>query len=560
MKTHHYITLIPEICYQHGVQQAVISPGSRSAPLTLAFSRHPHIHCHTVVDERSAAYLALGMAQQSQSPVVLICTSGTAALNYAPAIAEAFYQQVPLLVLTADRPGDWLDQRDGQTIRQTKLYGPHVKTSATWPVDLNHSDARWFAVRILSDLLINAKQQASGPVHLNVPLREPLYPEPGELPGLPEKFNIIQAPLCQSIVSESAWPALIDNFQNAQSILLLSGQLTPQPALAEAVIALAKKSGSVILAELLSNLSPTESVCQLSDRSAASWSAEPPELLISFGQSVLSKKLKKLIRQYPPRQHWHIEAGADIADTFQSMTQRISADPVCFFHTLQKKIKPQALNPVAKRWQMAHQANQHFIQACFKQQPYSEAEAVAQLIQAMPPATSLHLANSLSVRYACLLGIAPPQGAVWANRGTSGIDGCLATAIGHSLLSDKLHLLIIGDMAFQYGRNALWLEKIPSNLRIVVLNNGGGRIFEMLDDCAKQPECEEYFVTRQQLNCQQIALEYALAYQRVTTRQAGLQAAKWLAENATQARLVEICLAPEDNKRVYLALKHAHDT
>ena len=174
------ITHLVSICAKSGISQAILSPGSRCAPLTLAFIRHPTIHCRTISDERSAAFMALGMAQQLNKPVVLVCTSGSAALNYGPAIAEAFYQQVPLLVLTADRPAEWIDQWDGQTIRQQNVYGQHVKGSFSFPDDASLPDKLWHAKRIVKEALVLAKTFPYGPVHINVPLREPFYPLPQE--------------------------------------------------------------------------------------------------------------------------------------------------------------------------------------------------------------------------------------------------------------------------------------------------------------------------------------------------------------------------------------------
>ena len=170
------ILAVPEICSRHGITDAIIAPGSRNAPLTISFARHKNINCKVIPDERSAAFIALGIAQQTKRPVVLICTSGSAALNFAPAIAEAYFQQIPLLVLTADRPPEWIDQLDGQTIRQNNIYGNHVKRSFTIEVDQSHEDAKWFAQRQLNEGINLSKVFPAGPVHLNYPFREPLYP------------------------------------------------------------------------------------------------------------------------------------------------------------------------------------------------------------------------------------------------------------------------------------------------------------------------------------------------------------------------------------------------
>jgi 2-succinyl-5-enolpyruvyl-6-hydroxy-3-cyclohexene-1-carboxylate synthase len=542
---------IPEICHQHGVTHAIMAPGSRCAPLTLAFVRHPKIACLTIPDERAGAYAALGLAQQLKKTVVLICTSGTAALNFSPAISEAFYQQVPLLVLTADRPNDWIDQRDGQTIHQDNIYAGHVKKASVWPVDMDHPDSRWSGGRMLSELLSTAQRKPSGPVHLNIPLREPLYPKTSYSFPLPPDLKIIQTPEVQTILAESAWEPLLAEIRGADSILFLAGQSPPDSALSTAIVKLAKQCGTVILADLLANLPAENTVCHLYAQHASLWSSTAPTLLISFGMSILSKKIKQVIRKNPPRIHWHVEDGSGVADTLQSMTRRIPVDPNLFFDALCQKLSPRQMNPVAAVWQAKERSARQFSADFFSSRTASELEAVARIISALPSGSHLHLANSMSVRYACMLGMTPPNGAVWANRGTSGIDGCLATAVGHALVSNNMHIVIIGDMAFQYGRNALWQEKIPANLRIVVLNNGGGRIFELIDGPDRQPECADYFVTRQRFTAKQAALEYGLDYSLAEDLESVLTAIVALFAKAEKAKLLEVCLDHEISRECY---------
>ena len=171
---------IAEICARHGITDVVLSPGSRSAPLTLAFARHPELTVRVVPDERAAAFIGLGIAQAQRRAVALVCTSGTAGLNYAPAVAEAFFQQIPLLIFTADRPPEWIDQLDGQTIRQHNLYGAHAKGAFEFPVDTAHADAKWHSARIVNEAINLAQAAPAGPVQVNVPLREPFYPKAGE--------------------------------------------------------------------------------------------------------------------------------------------------------------------------------------------------------------------------------------------------------------------------------------------------------------------------------------------------------------------------------------------
>jgi 2-succinyl-5-enolpyruvyl-6-hydroxy-3-cyclohexene-1-carboxylate synthase len=193
---------LASICAQKGVKNAILSPGSRCAPITLAFARHPDIQTRTISDERSAAFIALGMAQQLNMPVVLICTSGSAAYNYAPGVAEAFFQQIPLIVITADRPPEWIDQWDGQTIRQTEIYGKHVKGFFQFPDEYGHQDKVWHANRIVNEAINLSKEFPAGPVHINIPLREPFYPEETEIFDFFKKVRIIEPMYSEPVLSE----------------------------------------------------------------------------------------------------------------------------------------------------------------------------------------------------------------------------------------------------------------------------------------------------------------------------------------------------------------------
>ena len=175
-----------EICAKHGLKRAIISPGSRNAPLTMALARNPKIQCRSISDERSAAFIAIGITQQIKKPTILCCTSGSASLNYAPAVAEAFFQQIPLIILTADRPPEWIDQFDGQTIRQNGIYGEHVKNSYSIPVDLTNEAAQVHASRIMNEAINTSMEFPQGPVHINVPFREPFYPASNTVEETPD--------------------------------------------------------------------------------------------------------------------------------------------------------------------------------------------------------------------------------------------------------------------------------------------------------------------------------------------------------------------------------------
>jgi len=513
---------IAEICARHGVRQVVLSPGSRCAPLTLAFARHPHLQVRTITDERAAAFIGLGIALATQRPVVLVCTSGTAVLNYAPAVAEAFYQQVPLLVITADRPPEWIDQLDGQTIRQEQIYGRHVKRSFSFPVDAQHPDAYWYSQRIVSEALLETQTYPPGPVHLNVPLREPFYPKPGEKITFAPDIKVIQELSNDNGLTSSQLNLLKHIITTPQTtfkkILVVAGQNHPDVELEEAIQAFAKATGAVIMADVISNLHQVPEVIRLQDVHLAGKNTRKgeqlqPDLLITFGLSNISKNLKMFLRAFPPQAHWHVQPAGPVADPFRSLTQIIRTQPVHYFSSL-AQIQS---NPRNKRyqnlWQEREKDAQVFLTDFLNQDNFNEFTAYARVLESLPLPCNLHLANSMSVRYANIIGLGadkPVQ--VFANRGTSGIDGSTSTAVGVALSTEVLNVLITGDLAFFYDRNGLWHNYLPANFKIVLLNNHAGGIFRIIDGPRQQPELEAFFETHQSLNAVQTAKDFNMAY------------------------------------------------
>jgi 2-succinyl-5-enolpyruvyl-6-hydroxy-3-cyclohexene-1-carboxylate synthase len=509
---------IAEICFRHGVKNTVLSPGSRCAPLTLAFARHPGIAVKTISDERAAGFIGLGMAQVSGSPTVLVCTSGTAALNYAPAVAEAFFQQVPLLVLTADRPPEWIDQLDGQTIRQENIYGRHVKRSFSFPADLSHPDAGWYAERIISEALLEAQAYPAGPVQVNVPLREPFYPQAGEILAYSPAIKVIREVPPAYNLADAARQHLATELKTFKRILVVAGQQGENKVLQKVLAAFAAQTGAVVVADVISNLHglPTAIRHQdvfLAGRQTPAGAELQPDLLLTFGLSNISKNLKLYLRAFPARAHWHLQPAGPVADPFQSLTQVIRVQPEAFFQALAPETYPR--DPTYQQcWQQQEAAASRYLTAFLQQPEWNEFIAYRQVLAAVPGPSLLHLANSMAVRYANLGGLAADQQvAVFANRGTSGIDGCTSTAVGAALNDERLTVLFTGDLAFFYDRNGLWHNYRPDNLRLVVFNNHGGGIFRLLDGPRQQAELGEFFETRQELDAALTAREFKLAYQ-----------------------------------------------
>lgn len=566
---------IAQICHKHGIENVIISPGSRSAPLTLAFVRHKNLNCKVVADERSAAFIALGIAQQTNQPVVLICTSGSAAYNYAPAIAEAYFQQIPLLVLTADRPPEWIDQYDGQTIRQTNIYGKHVKESYTLPVDLSHEDAVWHVERIVSEAINLSKTYPFAPVHINAPFREPFYP-PVENTNEEDintfyenqiKYDndvkIIEQIHSRPKIRTQHWEQLLEVWNRTEQKLIVGGQMRYNQRLVEALNGLE----ITVVSDIISNLHTVKNSIQHQDvflMNRESLEELRPELLITFGKSVISKNLKKFLREYPAIEHWHIQPAGIAADTFQSLTKIIPLNPSYFFRKVLEKqtrfAESYRQSFFVDNWRGTDAEITKLNAIFFEEQPFSEFEAVKMLMEMLPNRSNLHLANSMSVRYANYLNT-NKEIEVFANRGTSGIDGSTSTAIGHALADDEtLNILLTGDVAFFYDRNAFWNNYLPKNLIVVLLNNHGGGIFKMLPEAAKQPESDEFFVIKQPLNAQKLSEEFELEYlfcEDKNTLQNALEKVELDIKKRNRISIIEVKTSIDINTKVFQNYKKA---
>lgn len=508
---------IAKICAAHNVSDAVLSSGSRNAPLTYSFVRHNQIKTYTISDERSAGFVALGMTLKSGKPTVLVCTSGSAAYNYAPAVAEAYFQHLPLIILTADRPPEWIDQLDGQTIRQKNIYGDHVKQSFQCPVDLTSQDSVWHFERIINEALILASTGAKGPVHVNIPFREPFYPNNNQLDNerAPKIINKFRS---ETILNEHDWVKLVDDWRKHKNKLIISGQMNHSANELEVIGEFTADKHIPVIGDVISNMHSLTNNLSLADmiiggQNAKALESLKPDLLITYGKSIISKNLKLFIRKYRPKAHWHIQQDGYVPDTYQSLTKIVPMDITDLIKSIQDIVAKGPL-PYIQLWTSLQKKVVKFIPEFISAQGYNELSAFYAIFDNLPLACDIHLANSMPVRWANMYGLdhTRQQVEIFSNRGASGIDGCTSTALGSALKSDKTTLLITGDMAFFYDRNAFWNKYVPDNLRIIVLNNHGGGIFDIIDGPSSQPEHEDYFLTNQPLTAKPLAEEFGLKY------------------------------------------------
>ena len=501
-----------EICYQKGIENIVISPGSRNAPIIIAFTNHPKINCLSIVDERSAAFFALGMAQQSGKTVAIACTSGSAALNYAPAIAEAFYQHIPLLVLTADRPQEWIDQADSQTIRQNNIYSNYIKKSFELPQSILNADDLWYADRLINEAIDLCQSSTPGPVHINLPFKEPLYK------GYDEDIapaKIINTAEVNSVLESNEIKKLANYWNTSSKKLIISGMMNPNPELNDVLIEISKDPSVVFLTENTSNLHDA-AFNSCIDRTLASITEKElqdfkPDLLISIGNQIVSKKIKAFFRQHQPKEHWHIDAHELFLDTYQSLTKNIPVKPAYFLNMMSEHIIPNKSN-FSRIWNdkyhMAYLKHLDYIENI----SYSDLKIFDLLLKAVPSNSNLQLANSTPIRYAQLFD-AREDLIYNSNRGTSGIDGSLSTASGAAFESKKPTTIILGDLSFFYDSNGLWNNYLSDDLRIILINNGGGGIFRFLDGPSETKDFETFFETIHHLNAEGIAKTFNVHYQ-----------------------------------------------
>ncbi len=528
-----------QICHQLGVKHAVLSPGSRNAPLTISFARQEKIKKWIIPDERTAGFIALGIAQQVKSPVVLCCTSGTALLNYAPAIAEAYYREIPLIVLSADRPPELIDQRDGQTIRQFEVLKNHVKASIQLPLVRHDKDADIYASDLIHCLRM-ANELPRGPIHINVPFKEPFYPNAND----ELNFQPIDIQHQEHEEQETGEEVQISSYAN---ILILIGQ---QPLDEELNRLLGEISQYVpVLKFPLNNI---ETGIEFADLFIDQHKDLKPDLLITSGLSVLSKKMKTFLRVNKPSRHLHIDPAGIEVDTYESNPEMQKCSLSAFLNVSDFS---QANVSFREKWEVFSNATRHALNDVSNAWEFSESLVAQVILKSIPDGSNLHLSNSMPVRYADMFGV-PNKVECYSNRGTSGIDGCTSTAFGTAMVSDKLNILMTGDLAFLYDRNAFFHNHPINNLRIIILNNQGGGIFRLIDGPSNLPELETYFETRHNRTakyiCAENGLDYAVAHDMDTLK---AELAKFF-EPSNQSKVIEVFTDPETNQKVYKKLKN----
>lgn len=514
------VQLIVQQCFEQGMKHVVCSPGSRNAPLVIAFDEHPEIQCSIIHDERSAAFFALGMAQQLDQPIGIVCTSGSAALNYYPAIAEAFYQCVPLVVLTADRPTEWINQGDGQTIVQSNVFGKHVRYSANFSEHAQTTTEQWYIQREISTAFAEGTTYWKGPIHFNIAFNEPLYKTEEFTKHPSKKITLIQSRFQFSNQQQQA----AINALGLPKKMVICGQLHEDPALLEQLKIFANDSSVVVLVENTSNLvDPKFLHCidrTLNSIEEVLEADYAPDLLITIGGAVVSKKIKAFIRKHQPKEHWKIGFEFPYMDTYQALTHSFQAEPYHFFHSLNELNYNKNTSNYGSKWKQLDYLIQDKMPAFFEKCTFADISTFDVVLDYLPENCHLHLANSSVVRYAQLFD--PIKSITyWSNRGTSGIDGSSSTAVGAAHANpEKLHVLITGDVSFFYDSNAFWNQYLTQNLRIILINNAGGGIFKIIAGPDTSKQSNDYFVAQHHHTAEGICQAFNMHYFSVDSLEA----------------------------------------
>ncbi|WP_295181675.1 2-succinyl-5-enolpyruvyl-6-hydroxy-3-cyclohexene-1-carboxylic-acid synthase [uncultured Christiangramia sp.] len=555
------------LCVAKNIKQVVISPGSRNAPLTIGFTHHDDITAYSIVDERCAAFFALGIAQQKRTPVALVCTSGSALLNYYPAIAEAFYSDIPLVVISADRPIERIDIGDGQTIRQKNVFENHILYSANLYSELvlehQSKDAKLqqkqFEARKHNEreinLALNKAIEEKGPVHINVPFYEPLYDtvehiEVDPLQILPE--------VNEKHYTEAQLNSYVQEWNSAKRKMVIVGVAQPNLIEQQFLDMLAKDPSVIVFTETTSNIHHPDFFTRIDtlvgpiekeENKEELFKELQPDILLTFGGMIVSKKIKNFLRNYNPKHHWHVDSKKAY-NTFFCLNKHFETDVNGFFHTFMPLTKTIA-SDYGNFWKDVKKNRQHRHEEYMSEIPYSDLKAMQLIVPEVPDHSIVHFANSSTIRYAQLFEWDRSLN-TFCNRGTSGIDGSTSTSVGAAVASDKPVLFITGDLSFFYDSNALWNDHIPSNYRIILLNNNGGGIFRILPGNKDSENFDTYFETTHDLQAKPICELYGFNYSKAANEQEIEHELNTFFDASEKPKLLEIFTPRKMNDKVLL--------
>ena len=509
------VNILTSLLLEYGVSDAVVCPGSRNAPIVHNLIVCEAIRCRPVTDERSAAFYALGLSIATRRPTVVCVTSGSALLNVMPAVAEAAYQHVPLVVISADRPQQWIDQLDGQTIPQSDALGRFVRKAVQLP-EPHNDEERWLCRRLVNEAMHLATCRQGAPVHINVPISEPLFEfDTEQLPQL-SRFNYIKR-----AVFKNASMDMPEAFHDATRPMIVIGQLAHGTISHETIRSLSEKY--VVMSEPLSNpsymtihfdeairyiVSDNSSINDDEDDKTAYY----PDYVIYVGDTLVSKPARRFLRNAKAPSCLITPDAADIHDPLMTLTDIVECDTDSINALLASLCDAPDNDERCRfhdRWQSFLDAYAAHADAYAPE--YSQMATVKYFEEQLADLDidiCVHYANSSAVRLACIYA----QHYVWCNRGVNGIEGSLSTAAGFSLATHDMTVCVIGDLSFFYDQNALWNSNLRGNLRIILLNNRGGGIFRQLSGLGDSPAADDLVMASHENTAQGICTQNDIGY------------------------------------------------
>ncbi len=497
--------MLTALLVAHGIRHVVVCPGSRNAPLIHNFNECDELHCHPVTDERSAGFYALGMAQASGCPVAVCVTSGTALLNLAPAVAEAFYLKLPLVVVSADRPAAFIDQLDGQTLPQDNALGCFSRKSVSVQEPCDDT-GRWHCNRMINETLLECVRNGGGPVHINVPVSEPLFNF--TTPSLPVERVIRRIePVADTASLEDT---LVASFVRARRPMIVIGQMKRDRMPHDIIETLSKRA--VIISESLAYtlhiMHFDEAISSLKDIDEYL-----PDLILYIGGTLVSKRIKAFLRKAQDADVWRIDDDGDIHDTFMNLKTVVQGRHEDVLALLASVCADTPECGYVERWNgMLHATAQC---AADYEPAFSQMAVVKyfeEQLEDMDYDYDVYYANSSSVRLANIYA----DHHVFCNRGVNGIEGSLSVAAGHSVICMGMVFCVIGDLSFMYDSNALWNVCLHGNLRIILLNNGCGGIFYGLKGLEKSPSLDNMVAGKHAASAQGVCAQNDIGYLKAT--------------------------------------------
>jgi len=558
------VNILTALLVGHGVKYAVVCPGSRNAPIVHNLVVCPDITCYSVTDERSAGFYALGLAQATDAPVAVCVTSGTALLNLLPAVAEAYYQHVPMVIISADRPPQWIDQLDGQTLPQAEALGRFVRKAVTLP-EPHDEETHWFCNRLVNEALMTAYGRERQPVHINVPMTEPLYDFSVET--LPEERLVARTYgklSYEELMTEKS--PLYDFWKSERPLIVIGQNAYFNPDDVPEVM-----RNAVVLRESLGSADGGNLFDEVLARSADDEALKPDFILYNEG-TLVSKRLKQFLRRTASSEIrcWEVSQDGELHDVFKQadgvmegnidevlmLFEDVLTNPTFFEENYEMTLGPKVdTSAFVSLWQ---QLLDEQSERCENYEPaYSQMAAVKMLEQRMSQLALLpttHYANSSSVRLANIYS----RGYVYCNRGVNGIEGSLSTAAGFSLVKEGLVFCVLGDLSFFYDANALWQQDLRQNLRILLLNNGCGGIFEKFSGLKDSPARERFVMAHHDTSAEGICQSYCVAYRKAENLEELKAGIDWLVNeesvaegiSAKRPRLLEVLTDSENDARV----------